>query len=35
MSEAAEIIKPLLSEDEMSTGGHIVIGTVKGELHIP
>ena len=33
MSEAVEILKPLLSEDEMSSAGHIVIGTVKGDLH--
>ena len=33
MSEAVEILKPLLSEEEMSTAGYIVIGTVKGDLH--
>jgi len=33
LSEAVEILKPLLSEDEMSTAGHIVIGTVKSDLH--
>ena len=33
MSDAVEILKPLLSEDEMSSVGHIVIGTVKGDLH--
>ncbi len=33
MSEAVEILKPLLSEDDMSSAGHIVIGTVKGDLH--
>ena len=33
MSEAVEILKPLLSEDEMSSAGHIIIGTVKGDLH--
>ncbi len=33
MSEAVQILKPLLSEDEMSSAGHIIIGTVKGDLH--
>ncbi|MBU2453806.1 MAG: corrinoid protein [Proteobacteria bacterium] len=33
MNEAVAILKPLLTEDEMSTAGHIVIGTVKGDLH--
>ena len=33
MSGAVEILKPLLSEDEMSSAGHVVIGTVKGDLH--
>lgn len=33
MSEAVEILKPLLSEDEMRSPGHIIIGTVKGDLH--
>ncbi|OGR15467.1 MAG: methyltransferase [Desulfobacterales bacterium RIFOXYA12_FULL_46_15] len=33
MSAAVEILKPLLSADDMSSAGHIVIGTVKGDLH--
>lgn len=33
MSEAVKILKPLLSEDEMSSSGRLVIGTVKGDLH--
>ncbi len=33
MSDAVEILKPLLSDDDMSSAGHIVIGTVKGDLH--
>ena len=33
MSDAVTILKPLLSEDDMSSAGHIVIGTVKGDLH--
>ena len=33
MSEAVEILKPLLSVEDMSSAGHIVIGTVKGDLH--
>ena len=33
MSDAVEILKPLLSAEEMSSVGHIVIGTVKGDLH--
>ncbi len=33
MNSAVEILKPLLSEEDMSSAGHIVIGTVKGDLH--
>lgn len=33
MGQAVEILKPMLSEDEMSSSGRIVIGTVKGDLH--
>lgn len=33
MNTAVEILKPLLSEADMSSAGHIVIGTVKGDLH--
>lgn len=33
MSDAVEILKPLLSEESMSSAGHIIIGTVKGDLH--
>ncbi len=33
MSEAVKILKPLLSEDEMSSSGRLIIGTVKGDLH--
>ncbi len=33
MTEAIAILKPLLSENEMRFAGHIVIGTVKGDLH--
>ncbi|MDM8538247.1 corrinoid protein [Desulfobacterales bacterium HSG17] len=33
MGKAVEILKPLLGEDESSSVGHIVVGTVKGDLH--
>jgi len=33
MGKAVEILKPLLGEDEASSAGHIVVGTVKGDLH--
>jgi len=33
MSDAVTILKPLLSEDDTSSAGHIIIGTVKGDLH--
>jgi 5-methyltetrahydrofolate--homocysteine methyltransferase len=33
MSAAVEILKPLLTEDDASAKGRVVIGTVKGDLH--
>jgi 5-methyltetrahydrofolate--homocysteine methyltransferase len=33
MGKAVEIIKPLLSEEDTATAGHMVVGTVKGDLH--
>ncbi|MFO7753754.1 MAG: corrinoid protein [Desulfobacteraceae bacterium] len=33
MSEAVKILKPLLADDEMSSSGRLIIGTVKGDLH--
>jgi 5-methyltetrahydrofolate--homocysteine methyltransferase len=33
MSKAVEILKPLLGEDDNISAGHIVVGTVKGDLH--
>lgn len=33
MSAAVEILKPLLGEDESSSFGKVIIGTVKGDLH--
>jgi len=33
MSQAVEILKPLLGEDDTASAGHVVIGTVKGDLH--
>ena len=33
MSKALEILKPLLGEDDASSAGHVVVGTVKGDLH--
>ncbi len=33
MSDAVTLLKPLLSEDDVQSAGHIVIGTVKGDLH--
>ena len=33
MNTAVEILKPFLSAEDMSSAGHIVIGTVKGDLH--
>ena len=33
MGKGVEILKPLLSDDETSARGKVVIGTVKGDLH--
>jgi len=33
MSAAVEILKPLLTDEESSAKGRVVIGTVKGDLH--
>jgi 5-methyltetrahydrofolate--homocysteine methyltransferase len=33
MSSALEILRPLLSAEDMSVSGKVVIGTVKGDLH--
>jgi len=33
MSKAVEILKPLLSEEDTASAGHVVVGTVKGDLH--
>jgi 5-methyltetrahydrofolate--homocysteine methyltransferase len=33
MSSALELLRPLLSAEEMSASGRVVIGTVKGDLH--
>lgn len=33
MSVAVDILRPLLGADEISSSGHVVIGTVKGDLH--
>lgn len=33
MSTSVEILKPLLAEDESTTAGKVIIGTVKGDLH--
>ncbi len=33
MNKAVEILKPLLSEDDKASAGHMVVGTVKGDLH--
>ncbi len=33
MSAAVDILRPLLGANEMSLGGKVVIGTVKGDLH--
>jgi len=33
MAGSVEILKPLLSDDEFSAGGIVIIGTVKGDLH--
>ncbi len=33
MGKCVAILKPLLGEDESSTGANVIIGTVKGDLH--
>lgn len=33
MAAGVEIVKPYISDSDMSTAGTIVIGTVKGDLH--
>ncbi len=33
MNQAVDILKPLLGEDETASAAHIVVGTVKGDLH--
>jgi len=33
MGTCVEILKPLLGEDDSSTGASVIIGTVKGDLH--
>ncbi len=33
MNQAVDILKPLLGEDDAATSGHVVVGTVKGDLH--
>ncbi|VFQ42864.1 cobalamin B12-binding domain-containing protein [Desulfoluna butyratoxydans] len=33
MGEAVEILKPLLSEEDATSAGRVLIGTVKGDLH--
>jgi len=33
MGGAVEILKPLLSDEDSASGGTIVLGTVKGDLH--
>ena len=33
MGSAVDILKPLLGEDEASSKGKVIIGTVKGDLH--
>ncbi len=33
MGKCVEVLKPLLGEDDMDSAGHVVIGTVKGDLH--
>jgi len=33
MSQAVGILKPLLGEDDAASVGHMVVGTVKGDLH--
>jgi 5-methyltetrahydrofolate--homocysteine methyltransferase len=33
MREAVVILKPLLAEEDMGSAGHVLIGSVKGDLH--
>jgi len=33
MGDCVAILKPLLGEDESTTGANVIIGTVKGDLH--
>lgn len=33
MGKGVEILKPLLGDDQRSTRGNVIIGTVKGDLH--
>lgn len=33
MAECVTILKPLLGEEESTTGANVIIGTVKGDLH--
>ncbi len=33
MSGALDVLKPLLGEDQSTTSGRVLIGTVKGDLH--
>jgi len=33
MNQAVDILKPLLSEEDTASAGHVVVGTVKGDLH--
>ena len=33
MGKAVDILRPLLGDDETASAGHIVVGTVKGDLH--
>ncbi len=33
MNTGLDLVKPLITEDDLPTVGHVVIGTVKGDLH--
>ena len=33
MARAVELLKPLLGDEDQKAAGHIIIGTVKGDLH--
>ncbi len=33
MGECVAMLKPMLKEGETDSGGHVIIGTVKGDLH--